>query len=195
MTILGLCNNIGATYQDLGRDREAAPYLRRAATLAAQWIGADNPDTLSIQANLAGLEAKVGDPLRAAEIYDSIAQARAKAGGADSYDCFVARYGHWDALWIAKRFDEAAAGYRALLPDIERSLGEKHWLATQTRVSLARTLLDGGHAEEASPLAARGRDEFLVLYGPEHARTKTAAALVRQIEEALRRPPQAQSGQ
>ena len=40
LTLLGLCNNIGATYQDLDRDREAAPYLARAAALADETAGA-----------------------------------------------------------------------------------------------------------------------------------------------------------
>src|SRR5262249_37289132 len=70
MTLLGLYNNIGATYQDLNCEREAEPYLHRAAELAAEWLGPENPDTLTIQANLAGLEAKLGDPLQGAAIYE-----------------------------------------------------------------------------------------------------------------------------
>jgi eukaryotic-like serine/threonine-protein kinase len=182
MTIIGLSNNIGATYQDLNRDKEAVPYLRRASELAAQRLGPENPATLSIQGNLAGLEAEHGDAARAAELYDAVVKARVKVMGPDAEATLTARYGYWNALWHGKRFDEAAAGYQALLPDIERALGEKHWLATQTRSALARALCNAGRLGEALPYAQRATEEFMALYGPDHPRTKNAAGLLGEIE-------------
>lgn len=181
MALIGLCNNIGATYQDLSRDAEAAPYLRRAAAMAADWLGPENPDTLTIRANMASLEAELGDPDRGAEIYREIAEVRSRVLGPDAFDTFTAHYGRWNCLWIGKRFDEAAAGFAALLPRIEQALGEGHWLAVQTRVALARSLADGGREAEARPYAARAAAEFLRLYGPEHPRTRTAVTLAERL--------------
>ncbi|MCC6407702.1 MAG: serine/threonine protein kinase, partial [Planctomycetes bacterium] len=45
LTLLGLCNNIGATLQDLERNADAEPYLRRAATIAADVLGPDHEGT------------------------------------------------------------------------------------------------------------------------------------------------------
>lgn len=185
MTVLGLCNNIGATYQDLNQPEAAAPYLRRAASLAADWLGPESPGTLTIQANLAGLEAKLGDPGRAAELYDAVVKARTRTLGPAAFDTLASRYGYWDCLRIAERYGEAAAGLAALLPEVEGSLGEKHWLATQTRATLARTLLDGGRAAEALPYAERAAGEFVALYGPDHARSRTTTALLESIRARL----------
>jgi serine/threonine protein kinase len=185
LTILGLCNNIGATYQDLNRDKDAAPYLRRAADLATDFLGADNPDTLTIQANLAGLEAKLGDPMKAASIYDAIATARTKTLGPTAFDTLTARYGYFDALRIAGRYDEAAAGLSPLIGDIGRALSEQHWLAAQTRATLARTLFDSGKAQEALPYAQAAADQFLKLYGPDHGRTRNTTELLNSIKARL----------
>jgi tetratricopeptide (TPR) repeat protein len=184
LTLIGLCNNIGATYQDLNKDADAAPYLRRAAALSAQFLGPDSPDTLTIQANLASLEAELGNPERGAELYDTVIKARTRIMGPDTYDTMTARYGYWNCLWIGKRFDEAAEGYRQMLPDVERALGERHWLAIQTRLVLARALYDGGRLDEALPFARQAQERFTAIYGPDHARTARAAALVKSITDA-----------
>jgi tetratricopeptide (TPR) repeat protein len=185
MTILGLCNNIGATYQDLHKNDEAAPYLRRAAELASQYLGNESPDTLTIQGNLAGLEADLGDPERGAKLYQDIVEIRTRLQGPDAFDTLVARYGYWNSVWKAKRLADSSAGFTALLGDIARVLGQEHWLTAQTRVSLARSLLDEGKAAEALPLAESAAAQFLKLYGAEHARTATAQDLVKSINQKL----------
>jgi serine/threonine protein kinase len=188
LIILGLCNNIGATLQDMNRDRDAEPYLARASEIAGRWLGPDNPATLSIQANLAGLEGKLGDPARGLTLYSTVIASRMRLLGPDAPDTLMGRYGYADTLWHAGRHDDAAAAYRALLADEARALGETHWLTIQTRASLARALFDGGHAAEARPLADQATSQFLALYGPDHQRTRTTRTLLDQIDAALVRP-------
>lgn len=187
MILIGLNNNIGATYQGLNRDREAVPYLRRAAELASKWFVEDDPNRWTLQGNLASLEAEVGDPLVAAKLFEDVIQARTRILGPDSHDTMSARFGYWNALWIAKKFDDAASGYAALLPECARALGDKHWLTIQTRASLARTLHDGGRTEEALPYAQQAAAEFLALYGPDHPRTRTSTMMLADIEKKLAR--------
>jgi tetratricopeptide (TPR) repeat protein len=184
LIILGLCNNIGATYQDMNRDRDAQLYLTRAADIAGRWLGPDNTATLSIEANLAGLEGKIGDPAKGLALYDTVIASRTRLLGPDASDTLTARYGYADTLWHAKRHEDAAASYRALLADVARVLGDTHWLTIQTRASLARALFDGGHVAEATPLAEQAAAQFVALYGPDHARTRTTRALVEQIAAA-----------
>jgi tetratricopeptide (TPR) repeat protein len=185
MTMIELCNNIGATYQDLNRDAEAEPYLRRAAGLAETWIGPDNPATLTLQANLAGLESKLGDPAKGRQILERVVAVRTKLLGQDASDTLTARYAFWDTYRFEKRYREAAAGYLPLLADIERALGAKHWLATQTRAMLGTILLADGRAAEALPYAERATEEFLALYGPDHPRTRNTTILLQNVRKTL----------
>lgn len=187
MTLLGLHNNIGATMQDLRREHDAAPHLRVAADLAYESLGAEHPATLTIRGNLAGLEAKIGNPLRAAELYEEVVKVQASLFGADALSTLTARYGRWNALRLAGRPSEAAAGFGTLLEDMTRALGDPHWLTNQTRVTLARVLLDSGRAGEAMVHAERGLEHFLALYGPEHSRAQTASQLVDEIRVSLSR--------
>jgi tetratricopeptide (TPR) repeat protein len=184
MVLLGLYNNIGATYQDLNREREAEPYLRRAVELASEWLGPESDDTLTIKANLASLEAKLGDPLEGAAVYETLIDARTRQLGPDALGTLTARYGYWDCLWLAREFDEAAEGYTALLPDMVRALGETHWLTIQTRASLAHALRDGGHPDQALLWAKLAAEQFEALYGRSHARTINAVELFNQLKTA-----------
>lgn len=184
MTIIGLCNNIGATYQDLSRDREAQPYLERAAQLASTHLGLDSPDTLTLQGNLASLYAELGDPNRGADIYDAAIKSWTKLVGPDAIETLTARYGYWNCIWIGKRPADAAAGYAQLAADTQRALGEKHWMAIQTQVARARALLDAGRADEALPIAQDAADRFTAIYGPDHGRTRAAFEIVRKINAA-----------
>jgi len=185
MILIGLNNNLGATYQGMNRDREAAPYLRRAAELAAKWLTEDNPDRWTLQGNLASLEAELGNPELGAKIYEDVIKARTRVMGPDSYDAMSARYGYWNCLWIGKRFDEAAAGYKALLPEVSRALGDTNWLTIQTRSSLARALVDGGKPEEALPYAELAATQFLALHGPDHPRTKNTTLMLNAIRAKI----------
>jgi tetratricopeptide (TPR) repeat protein len=185
MTLLGLANNVGATYQDLGRDAEAAPHLRRASGLAGELLGPDHPSTLTIRSNLAGLEVELGDPARAAEIYAEVAAASARALGPGAEDTFVARYGQWDAVGRAGRKAEACAGFDELLADAARELGQRHWLVPNIQSALARALADCGAAEDGLPLAVDAEERLRALLGADHPRARSAQGIVTFLEAAL----------
>ncbi|MCC6408379.1 MAG: tetratricopeptide repeat protein, partial [Planctomycetes bacterium] len=192
---LGLCNNIGATLQDLERNADAEPYLRRAATIAADVLGPDHEGTLTIQVNLAGLESDLGDTTRAAEMFSHVVERRTAVVGADALDTLIARYGYWNALWKGGRHADAAAGFGELSNDVVTALGAEHWLAAQCDVAWARALLDCDRAADALPLAERAERRLFALLGADHPRTRTALELVETIRKRSTPSPSAGSGQ
>ena len=185
MMLLELNNNVGASYQDLNDNDKARPYLEKAASLALGFLGEEHPATLSIEANLAGLEAESGNTQKALDLLSNVIAIRTRLLGPDAHDTFTARYAYWNASWHGRRYDGAAEGYKSLLSDLVRALGDDHWLATQTRAALALALLDAGRAEEALPYAEKAVGQFTALYGPEHARTKNAARTMQSIRAGL----------
>ncbi|HTE05120.1 MAG TPA: serine/threonine-protein kinase [Planctomycetota bacterium] len=181
MMVLGLENNIGATLQDLDRDAEAEPHLRRAAALAAQLLGPEHPDTLTLQSNLAGLQADTGDLAGALALFEQLVARRTQQLGPTALDTLTTRYGYWNAVWKSGRDDEAAAGFTALLADVTAALGGEHVLAAQTESALARALLDAGRPQDALPHAERAAARLAELLGAEHARTRTAQQMLATI--------------
>lgn len=187
MLLIGLSNNIGATYQDMGQYADAAPYLRRAADLASQEFGAENPVTLTIQANLAGLEARVGDPMRAAELYASVARAQTTLLGPNAFDTLAARYGHSNSNLLGGRSAEAVDGFEMLLPDVESALGARHWLTGQTHSSLAVALQRIGRIDEATVHARSAVEIFEEIYESGHSRLDSARALLQSLMDGAAR--------
>ncbi len=187
MTLIGLNNNVGATYQDLNRDEEAEPYLERAEELAREWLGEEHPDALTIRANLAGLKAELGDPAGAMKLLDEVIAVRTRTLGPTAWDTLTARYAYWNAMHKATRFGEAADGYIAFLPEASAGLGDQHWFAAQTRAALALALLHADRLDEALPHAERAVAQLTTLYSLEHARTKNAAVTLQTIRTRLAR--------
>lgn len=185
MALLELNNNVGATYQDLNRDAEAVPYMKKAAELATNFLGDEHPATLTISSNLAGLEAELGDSEAAAKLLDHVIKVRTRTLGPGAFDTLAARYAYWNALYKGRRFNECAEGYTAFLPDAATALGDGHWFVVQTRAALALALLDANRAQEGLPLAERAVEQFTALYGPNHDRTKGAAKTLGQIKSRL----------
>ena len=66
---------------------------------------------------------------------------------------------------------------RASFGDARRALGDEHWLTAQAGLSLATALARSGDHAAALSHAARAHARFLALYGPDHPRTRAAAAL------------------
>ncbi len=188
-TLLGLHNNIGATYQDLGEPRAAAPHLSRAVELAEQVLSPDHPATLLIMGNQAGLEADTGDPAHAAELYRRIVERTTELYGGDTPDTLNARYGMYNAVWKAGRAEEAANGFRELLPDILRVFGEGHKMDAMTRISLGVALIDANDPATAIDLAEHAHAILLNLYGPDNDDTKSAARLAERAKTAANSRP------
>lgn len=183
--VMGLHNNIGATYLDLERHAEASPHLEKAASMAADWFGPHDPNTLTVLSNAASLRSKLGDSAGAIEAFERIVAARSALMGPEVYDTLIARHGLWTAHLAGGDAARAEAGFTELLAGCERGLGPEHWLTGATLISRATALKALGRLSEGREDAARGRDLFMALLGPEHARTTTAAALLAELERLI----------
>lgn len=181
MIVLGLCNNIGATMLDLRRDAEAAAYLRRAESLARELLEPDDPGSLTIRGNLAGLETRLGNPRRGEELYREVVEARTRLVGADAPDTLSARYGVANSLYKYDQLDAAIAEHTAILADSIRVNGPTHWFTAQTRYSLALALKHARRPEEAIEHARLASEQFTALYGTDHERSKTAIELYAEL--------------
>ncbi len=187
MLLIGLHNNIGATYLDLRRLSDASPHLTRASEMASDWIGPDDPTTLVLLANLASLRSRLGDPAGAAEVFERIVRTRTEQVGATAPDTLQARHGLYTAVMGRGEqgdAERAAGGFAALLADCTSSLGEAHWLTAATHISYAKVLEELDHTHEALRHARRGAEAFEITLGPDHDRTTSARELVRKLENA-----------
>jgi hypothetical protein len=149
-------------------------------------LGPDHAGTPTIQGNLAALQAELGETETAIELARHVAERRTELLGGAALDTLTSRHGYWNALQLAKRHAEAARGFEELLHDIDRSLGEDHWLSAVTSVSLARALIDAGEPSRAPSHARRAAARLRALYGSDHRRTRTAETLVDEAEAAQR---------
>lgn len=174
MLRIGLHNNIGATYLDLGRDAEAGPHLTTAADLASDWLGPEDPTTLILLSNLASFRARSGDARGAAETFERIVGAHMARLGPVAIDTLTARHGLHTARLAEGKADEAAAGFEALVLDCRTALGTGHWLTAASHVSYASGLEALGRTGEAHIQATIGAELFREVLGPDHARTTTA---------------------
>ncbi len=178
MAILGFENNIGATLQDLERDAQAAPHLENAAKLARELLGAAHPSTLLIEGNLASVAADLGNIPLALETFERVIEGQTASLGAHAADTLTARLGYWNTMLKAQRFDEASAGLAQVLEDIGSALGPQTALALQAQLSLARALQGQGQIEPALVHARTAHEHMTALYGPEHARVRSARELI-----------------
>ena len=181
MLLIGLHNNIGATYLDLGRLEEAGPHLRSAGEMASEWIGPENPTTLMLLGNLASLRSRLGDAVGAGEVFERIVRARTALLGATAFDTLQARHGLHTAVAAQGNHAGAAEGFAGLLADCVAGLGNIHWLTAATRVSYARALQQLGRAHEALEQARLGAEAFDATLGPDHPRTTSAREMVREL--------------
>ena len=183
MLLIGLYNNIGATYLDLDRQADASPHLAKAAELASDWLGPEDPTTLTILINLASLQAQLGEPAAAAQVFERVVRARETLLGPDAFDTLVTRHGLYTAVLATGDAARAAESFAALLDDCRTVLGD-HWLTAAAHVSCASALRAQGRADEALPHAEAAADLFTRLLGPDHSRTTTASQMARELRES-----------
>ncbi len=184
-TILGLHNNVGATLLDLGRPAQARPHLAAALELVNGLLDVDHASVLQIRANLASLDADLGQAEHGFAEYQDIAERFARTLGPGAEDTLHARHGVWSCAAKAGRWNDAAAGFEKLLDDVVASVSAGHPLVAQTQHSLANALRRDGRLAAALPHARAAAAAFLARYGVEHPRSKATAALQAEIEAGL----------
>lgn len=185
MLLMGLHNNIGATYLDFEDHAAAAPHLERASELAQGWFGPDDLSSLILLSNVASLRSDMGDTDGAIEAFGRVVAGLTGLMGAEAYDTLIARQGLWTAHFNGGDAAGAEAGFADLVDACERGLGGEHWLTAAAMLSHARALHAQGRLAEARARAEGARGVFLGLLGADHVRTTTAAGLVAELDREI----------
>ena len=172
-------NLLGELYRREGRLRQALACFEEGMSLRQRGLGADHPDTLASQANLAGVLRLQGQLDEAQFLEECIVEARERLLGAEHPETLAARANLAATLAQQGRAAEALTMLDAVLDAYLRQLGSEHLLTLACKASRADMLFQRGDTEHAriaqeQVLAARKR-----LLGVEHAdtlRSKTALA-------------------
>ncbi|MFO0983369.1 MAG: serine/threonine-protein kinase [Planctomycetota bacterium] len=122
----GVRATLGRTFSNLGRYDRALPHLRRAHTLAVSSLGANDPDTLRCQSDLALAHLRLGNRVEAERVArDAVARLGSTAGDADRAT-FETTSVLINVLRERGQFDEALELARRSYVSVERACGPDH---------------------------------------------------------------------
>jgi hypothetical protein len=161
----------GNSFGAVGLVDAAHSYFEQLYAIAADRLGSDHPDTLSIRHNLAWCQGEAGDPVGAAEATEQLLADQLRILGPDHPDTLIIR--NELAYWRGQAGDlvGAAEACEALLTDLLRILGSDHLHTLDTRENLAMwQALAGDPAGAAEACEALLTDELRIL-GPDHPAT------------------------
>ncbi|WP_369381678.1 tetratricopeptide repeat protein [Streptomyces sp. cg36] len=166
----GLLAELGRRHEDgldLGRRErwaEAVEVHRAVAAERAQVLGADHPDTLAGQYEVAFALSRTGRAADALREFSQVAEARGRTLGPGHPDTLDARQEAAYVLGSLGRHQEAHEAYASVLAARERALGPYHPATLRCRHNLAFNLSRLGRAGEAYRMAVEvARDRARVL--------------------------------
>ena len=133
MTVLG--NGLNDAEQ-----HEAALSVYKAELAMERRLGAPEASLLNTQSNLAMTYAKLGQSERALQMRQEVYYRILKLHGEEDRDTLIAAGNHASCLLTAKRFDEAKALLRKVIPVARRVLGESDITTLRMRGGYAEAL-------------------------------------------------------
>jgi tetratricopeptide (TPR) repeat protein len=137
-----------------------------------QVLGADHPDTLTAQTNLAHAYRAVGRTAEAIPLLERTLTDRERILGPDHPSTLSSRNNLATAYQDAGRTAEAIPLLERTLTDRERILGPDHPSTLSSRNNLATAYQDAGRTAEAIPLLERTLTDRERILGPDHPATK-----------------------
>jgi tetratricopeptide (TPR) repeat protein len=183
MTVLG--NGLNDAEQ-----HEAALSVYKAELAMERRLGAPEASLLNTQSNLAMTYAKLGQSEQALQMRQEVYYRILKLHGEEDRDTLIAAGNHASCLLTAKRFDEAKALLRKVIPVARRILGESDVTTLRMRGGYAEALkIDPGATlndlrEAAMTLEDAERIAQRVLGGA-HPTTVTIEEELRDVRAAL----------
>ena len=184
MTVLG--NGLNDAEQ-----HEAALSVYKAELAMERRLGAPEASLLNTQSNLAMTYAKLGQSERALQMRQEVYYRILKLHGEEDRDTLIAAGNHASCLLTAKRFDEAKALLRKVIPVARRVLGESDITTLRMRGGYAEALkIDPGATlndlrEAAMTLEDAERIARRVLGGA-HPTTVTIEEELKDVRTGLR---------
>jgi serine/threonine protein kinase len=165
-----ILNTVGDAYRGIGDPIRAIEYLERSAKLREQYLGADDPVTLTTLQNLGRANESDSRVITARKLYERVSDARAKKLGADA----PATLETLESLAMIYRNGaqpEKAIQMLVHVRDVRlATLGADHKDTLITIYKLAMAYQMGRDAE-AIPLFERARDGLAKILGADHPDT------------------------
>lgn len=164
---------LGWTLREAGRPAEARDELGAAADAATAALGPEDPITLETRFMHSITLADLGSFDAAADIQRDLIAVRARTLGPESARVLTLRNSLAVSYLQARRYAEAEAELKAILPVTERVYGATHSTTLGMVTNLAGALRQQGTPDkiaESGPYYRRAADGFLALYGPTHPR-------------------------
>ena len=166
-----LMATIGNVYTNLGLYRPAEPLLRQALATNQRLLGADHPETMSSEHQLANL-LWYQDNLKEAEpLYLDVVARRERVLGAVDPRTLRAKFDLGTLYWAQNRLDDAERTTRQTL-DIQRQvLGESHTQTQDSMHSLSSIYYRQGRLPDAEALQVKVLELRRRVLGNDHPET------------------------
>lgn len=160
---------------------------RYAAVLATrtEQFGADHPQTLVTLSNLAIVRSLLGDIEGAAEVHREVLEIRRRTALPNSFEMINALNSYGGSLCLLGRAAEALPLHRDAVGRADVAFGRAHWANATFRVMLANCLVKLGRLDEAEDILLDAHEVLVRVLGPDHGNTKTADALMKELEAAF----------
>ncbi|MFB7475240.1 tetratricopeptide repeat protein [Kitasatospora sp. NPDC056184] len=161
-------HNLASSYREAGRTHEATGLLERVLDDAERLLGHDHPNTLTVRGALATAHRHAGRTDEAIAIEEQVLADRERLLGHDHPDTLGTRANLAVSYQNAGRLGEAIGLLRSVVDDQARVLGPTHLHATNSRLWLARILVDRGRALLPADTSGAWRDaaEAVLAVGP-----------------------------
>ncbi|MER6563143.1 tetratricopeptide repeat protein [Streptomyces sp. NPDC001027] len=160
--------------QARGLYRQAGSVFETVVGLRMGLLGAEHPETLTAQHNLAAALHDIGELGQAESLYRRVWEGRRDAQGEEFTHALTARHELGRVLHDRGRLEEAQQHLSRVLEARRRLHGPHHGHTLSAQHELARVLHDLGYLQEAGTEYRLVFEARRVLLGDEHPRTLTA---------------------
>jgi tetratricopeptide (TPR) repeat protein/tRNA A-37 threonylcarbamoyl transferase component Bud32 len=173
-------NTLGMTYWYQGEFDAAKPHLEKAYKIRRQWLGEDDPDTLTSLHNLAMLRWKQGQDGEAVALFRQALEGRRRVLGPEHEDTLWTQL-NLGMLWSNSQLDEGEALLRPAIESCKGTLGPNHHHTLYGQHDLAIVLWKNGKDEDARALARQTLEARSGSLGPVHPDTLRTMCLLARI--------------
>ncbi len=184
---IGLCRDLGETYNRQEKYDQAEPLLRRAVAFYETSYGPDNTMTLYVQTTLVNTLHGQGRYADARSLARAVLAARQRTLGSRHPKTLESQHNLGGLLVSARRYDEALPLLQQALAGRRSVLGPTAYNTLNTMQSLGDLYTRMRRYEEAEDLLQTALEARLATVGPKHVRTirvmRSLARLYRQLED------------
>jgi hypothetical protein len=182
---------LAADYGHLGDYRRALHHSQQELLLRRRIQGADHPDTLTTQSDIAFWTGESGHPAEALRLFRELLPDQARVLGPSHRDTLTTRssIAHWTGE--SGHPAEALRLLQKVLPDLERVIGPSHRDTLTTRINIARWTSLCGHPAEALRLHQELLPDLERVLGPDHPETLATRSNIAQLIGQCRHPAEA----